>query len=247
MNVPNPRPGEDRRHVLDRAIEVREQEQERDEHERAAPQHVGDVHSALAELRKAGQGEEPADREDRRDRGDDEALEEEHPVVIPERAGESADASGEHTASGVSRRPSPRAGTGVRGRRPGSTTSARCDRALEEPSPCPHRCQADRDVASGHEHQARPAELARRRVPGRRAEQTAAYSGSFSSRRSARGSSWAVRTRSRARPERTASKIVRRVSGSVVSRRNSDRVRSRPVRGHDAGARSSDRRSPSVP
>ena len=85
---PEAQAGDDRGDVLDRPVEVGEQEQQRDQHQRAAPQHVGDMESALPDLREPGQRQEPADREDRDDRGDDEALEVEHPVVVPERPGQ---------------------------------------------------------------------------------------------------------------------------------------------------------------
>jgi hypothetical protein len=80
-------PGDDSRNVLDGPVEVRQQEQERGEHEQAAPQHVGDVDPAGAQLRVPSEGEEGTDHQERDDRGDEEALQEERRLRVAHPSG----------------------------------------------------------------------------------------------------------------------------------------------------------------
>jgi len=75
----------DRGEMLDIPVEVGEQQDDRDEHERAAPQHVGDMEPPAAELREPGQGEERPDPEERDDRGDQEAFDQQRPVTVAKR------------------------------------------------------------------------------------------------------------------------------------------------------------------
>ena len=63
MKVPNPRLDDDGA-VLDVAVEERHEQQDREEHEQPAPQHVGDVEARAAELRVAGDREEEPDPEE---------------------------------------------------------------------------------------------------------------------------------------------------------------------------------------
>src|SRR5665811_671055 len=81
------RAGDDGRNVLDGPVEVRQQEQERGEHEQAAPQQVGDVDPGGAQLRVPGDGEEGTNREERNDRGDEEALQEERRLRVAHPSG----------------------------------------------------------------------------------------------------------------------------------------------------------------
>jgi len=71
-----------RREVLDRAVEESEQEHECQEHEEAAPQHVGDVDPVGPDPRVARESEEPADPQKRSDGRDEEALEEQRRLGI---------------------------------------------------------------------------------------------------------------------------------------------------------------------
>ncbi len=90
-----PEARDDRGHVLDRPIEIGQQQDQGDEHQGAAPQHVRDVELAATDLREAGHGQERADAEERDDRRDDEALEEERSVAAAKRGHDAP----EHTRS----------------------------------------------------------------------------------------------------------------------------------------------------
>ncbi len=82
---PEPEARDDRCDVLDRAVEIAQQQDQRHEHQGAAPQHVRDMELTAADPREPRHRQEGADAEERDDRRDQEALEEERPIAVAER------------------------------------------------------------------------------------------------------------------------------------------------------------------
>src|SRR5205085_568431 len=89
--------GDERRRPTGAATEQGEQDRDRDHHQKAPPEQVGDVEAVAAELRVVGEPELGADAEDRRHRGDEEGLVEEAEVGVAAGAAEGAEA-GAHVA-----------------------------------------------------------------------------------------------------------------------------------------------------
>src|SRR5450756_3243418 len=82
-----PRSTQSRSSAASDVYKRQQQDQERGEHQQAAPQQVGDVDPGGAQLRVPGDGEEGTNREERDDRGDEEALQEERRLCVAHPSG----------------------------------------------------------------------------------------------------------------------------------------------------------------